>query len=161
MKLKAILFITISLFSLNVFGQKFKREISAENSAIYCSTCKVESGNVPFLIVVKHRKEEKALEKAKVAAIMKILVSGVAGSPVSQGLVTATQYDSNEKFFDDFFESKANERYVSEATINPEKTFRIKSGPFKNGYEAGIDVVVQYDNLKAYLTEKKIIKFGL
>ncbi|AWV97692.1 hypothetical protein [Arcticibacterium luteifluviistationis] len=165
MKNISFLILLILLNTILCFGQKkkkrFTEEISAENSVEYCDDCIVESGVLPFTIWVKHRKEENALKLAKKAAIETVLLRGVPGSPVSQPIVSYTQYQQNKGFFEKFTNSAEGENFIGKATVVPGKTFKIKSGPFKNGYEAGIDIEVMYDNLKRYLIQNKIIKFGL
>lgn len=153
--------ILLSFISLSCFAQRFTTDISAEYSVEYCDDCKIEVGTVPFTIWVKHRKEENALKKAKKAAVKAVMLKGIPGSPVSQPLITYTQYEQKKEFIDKFLESEECENFVGKTTVVPEKTFKLRAGPFKGGYEAGIDVEVMYDNLKRYLTQNKIIKFGL
>jgi len=158
--MKKLLFLTL-LPLLSYSQERFTQDISAQNSVEFCADCKADFGVTPFTIWVKHRREENALKKAKRAAVKAVMTQGIPGSAVSQPLVTYTQYEQKKKFLDDFLDSDACESFVSKATINPEKTYKIKSGPFKNGFEAGVEVEVQYDNLKRFLTQNKIIKFGL
>ncbi|MCA0364040.1 MAG: hypothetical protein LCH67_08350 [Bacteroidetes bacterium] len=141
--------------------ERFTQEVSAEYSVEYCDDCNIEPGVVPFTITVKHRKEENAMEKAKYAAVKAVLLKGIPGSPVSQPLISYTQYEQKKEWIDKFLDSKECHNFIGKTQVNPEKTVKIKSGLFKNGFEAGINVEVMYDNLKRFLTQNKVIKFGL
>lgn len=162
MKISLLILVLLFVGISSLQAQKnFTQELEAENTVEFCADCNLSNGLVPFTIWVKHRRDEGALQKAKRAAVRAVLTKGIPGSAVSQPIVTYDQYDKEKEFFESFLNSDDCETFVSKATLDPQRTFRITSGPFRNGYNAGVDVEVQYENLKKYLVKNKIIKFGL
>ncbi len=143
------------------FGQKFTSPTLAEYSVENCKGCKSDEGVASFIIVVKHKKEEKGLEKAKIAAIDAIITRGIPGTPVSSPLLSISQYQKSKKEVEELINSDLGKGFVAKANINPLRTIKIKDGPFKGGYEIAVDVQVMYINLRQYLIGKKIKSFGL
>jgi hypothetical protein len=157
---KTFLFFFLPL-SICLAQDRFSADVSAEYSVEYCEDCTLEAGVVPFTIWIKHRREDNAMAKAKNEAVKAVLLRGIPGSPVAQPLISTTQYQQKKEWIDQFLDSKECHNFVGKTQVDPEKTIKIKSGPLKNGYNSGINVEVMYDNLKRYLTQNKIIKFGL
>ncbi len=144
-----------------------KKDFNASWDGSYDIVNIPEVKNTPDIITLKAtgigKTREEATGRSKRNAVAAVLFKGVPGSAVSSPLLgdEVNNLLANYKpFFDEFFAPKGDfNRFVNmPGDVDPKDIIAIK----KIGYEVAATCQVNYNELRKYLEDKKMIrKFGL
>lgn len=151
---KSVLYLLLFALCLNV-SAKDKDEFKYEVVPVAVGT----EGTALIKVYSYARTQKKAIELGKKNAIHAILFKGVPGGNgvyAQPPIVKPDIKETNQKFFDDFFDKGDYLRYVTVSTdgiIDPHDMLRVG-----RQYKIGIIFVVNKNELRKYLESEHIIQ---
>lgn len=155
-KYRYILTLLFLMLTLITYAQKKTTDYMSYNIEVQFVRTGLD-GTILFKVFSYGKNFNKVLENAKADAVKAVLFKGIPGSDLQKPMVTDYQLSNTQnEFFDDFFDSKKYLQYVSissDGSIDGED--RIKVG---RQYKIGMVVSVQKASLRKMLEDAGIIR---